>query len=564
MTIFSRWSVAACASAFVVFALAHVVLAQSPQVKEFKNSIVPIPAQTGPLPNVLALNESDQNRKLTLHFALETEGVADLEKRVGRGEIVSPKELTEKYSGSKQHQVTLVSWLKTQGFKGIQVSADSSNVYATATVAQIQKSLDVKMSQVTYKGKVFPAATTPPKLPVDVGEHVVAIDGLQPFAQAHKQSVARANYVPTNQPTPHSIVPRPMAATLQQTYRVAEVMGAYGASQIGVTGAGQVIAILIDNYPNVADLNSFWSANSLPVNSRVQEVNIHPGTPLFAPDGEETLDAEWTSGVAPGANVRVYACGSLDYPAIDQALDRILQDAETTPTERHLSISLGLREDLVSPDEIAAERTEFLKLAALGVTTFVSSGDAGSNPDSSGHARSPDRVVEYESSDPYVVAVGGTSLQLNRANGAIIRETAWVDSGGGVSTIFPISSWQPGVAAISTTHRLVPDVSAVADPVPGAYVILNGAEYPVGGTSWSAPIWAGISALIAEARAKSNHTPIGYLAPKLYAVAQNNSFRDITEGSNGAFSAGPGWDAVTGLGVPNVAGLIAALNTKYP
>ena len=493
---FRRLSIAYACGMLV---LSNVGFAQNPEVKVFKNSIVPLPAQTGPAPNVLGLNEADQNQKLTLHFALETKGVSELEQKVNRGEIVSPQELAEKYSGNKQNQAVLVNWLKTQGFKGIQVSADSSNVYATATVAQIQKSLGVKMSNVRYNDKVVPAATTPPKLPIDVGAHVVAIDGLQPFSQAHKQSVARAGYVPTNQASASRIVPRPMAAGYPPTYRVADVMSAYNASNIHVTGAGQVIAILIDTLPNVSDLQKFWSTNSLPINSRVEEINVHPGAPLLAPEGEETLDAEWASGVAPGARVRVYASGSLDYPHIDQALDRILQDAQATPTERHLSISLGLREDLVSPDEIAAEKTEFLKLAALGVTTFVSSGDAGSSPDSTGHARSPDTVVEYESSDPYVIAVGGTSLQLNRTSKAVINEIAWSDSGGGVSKIFRIPGWQPGVSAISTTNRLVPNVSAVADPNPGAYVILNGGEYPVGGTSWSTPIWAGISALVAEA-----------------------------------------------------------------
>jgi kumamolisin len=81
----------------------------------------------------------------------------------------------------------------------------------------------------------------------------------------------------------------------------------------------------------------------------------------------------------------------------------------------------------------------------------------------------------------------------------------------------------------------------------------------VGGTSWSAPIWAGFGALIAEAREKQGKKPLGFLAPALYKLPPGVGIRDITSGSNGAFQAGPGWDPVTGLGVPDVKALIQAL-----
>ena len=95
---------------------------------------------------------------------------------------------------------------------------------------------------------------------------------------------------------------------------------------------------------------------------------------------------QWTSGIAPGATIRVYAAGSLFYPDLDRALDMILADAQKPGGPHHLSISLGSREDLVSPDELKIQATMFLKLAALGVNTFVSSGDAGSNPIRPGRA----------------------------------------------------------------------------------------------------------------------------------------------------------------------------------
>lgn len=205
----------------------------------------------------------------------------------------------------------------------------------------------------------------------------------------------------------------------------------------------------------------------------------------------------------------------------------------------------------MSVGERQLEAAIFLRLAALGVTTYVSSGDAGSNPDASGHSRSPDSMVEYQASDPWVIAVGGTSLRLNPRDSSVVDEIAWIDSGGGVSVAMSRPAWQSPYSG-AATQRLVPDVSSVGDPNPGAFVILGGKEWPVGGTSWSSPMWAGFSALIAEARERDGKPKLGFLAAKFYQVADKGGFRDIVKGSNGAFQAGPGWDPVTGLGVPNL------------
>jgi kumamolisin len=107
--------------------------------------------------------------------------------------------------------------------------------------------------------------------------------------------------------------------------------------------------------------------------------------------------------------------------------------------------------------------------------------------------------------------------------------------------------------------RLVPDVSAAADPNTGAFLVLNGAPVGMGGTSWSAPMWAGFCALINDARSKAGKPPLPFLNPFLYAQAGTACFRDVISGSNGAYSAGAGYDSITGLGVPNIKALITAL-----
>ena len=107
--------------------------------------------------------------------------------------------------------------------------------------------------------------------------------------------------------------------------------------------------------------------------------------------------------------------------------------------------------------------------------------------------------------------------------------------------------------------RLVPDVSLAADPDEGAFLVFNGQATQVGGTSWSAPVWAGFCALINEARAMAGKPALPFLNPLIYPLMGTACFRDIQSGSNGAFFAGPDYDMVTGIGVPNIRELINAL-----
>src|SRR5262249_35807972 len=106
-------------------------------------------------------------------------------------------------------------------------------------------------------------------------------------------------------------------------YLVSEILKAYNADGLSVTGKGQTIAILIDTFPADSDLKAFWERNNLPASiNRIEKINVKGG-PLPAREGEETLDVEWTSGIAPGAKVRIYASGSLSFVDLDRALDRI-------------------------------------------------------------------------------------------------------------------------------------------------------------------------------------------------------------------------------------------------
>ena len=205
---------------------------------------------------------------------------------------------------------------------------------------------------------------------------------------------------------------------------------------------------------------------------------------------------------------------------------------------------------------MATQHQKFLRLAAAGVNVFVSSGDAGSNPDDTGHSSSGPLQAEYESSEPYVVGVGGT--HLNMTTGAS-SESGWNQSGGGISILFDRPAWQKGPGVLLTEKRQVPDVSLLADPATGALIIYQGQVQQIGGTSWSAPTWAGFCALMNEVREKATKPRLPFLNPLIYPLMGTPCFRDIQVGTNGTYNAGAGYDLVTGIGVPNVKELIAEL-----
>ena len=532
--------------------------------KVFHDSVVELPEQSGVTPSGLKVNaakpeQGDEEMTLSFSLAIPQQAHDELEAAVARGQVVPVKDLNTKYAVAETEVDPLVNWLKAQGYTIIRVGQDRTSVFVRAKVSQIEKSLGVQMVRVTKNGITYTAARNAPSLPADIANSVHAIVGLQPFRHAHKHSrrVTPRNRHGLDGKAIAGVAPAPNIANAPP-YLVSEIVKAYNADQLTLTGKGQTIAILIDTVPADSDLQAFWQRNNLPVSlTQVEKINVNGGV-LPAVEGEETLDVEWSSGVAPAANVRVYASCSLQFADLDSALDTILSDLEAEPGMRQLSVSLGMGDTFVPAGEVRTQHQKFLRLAAAGVNVFVSSGDAGSNPDNTGHGSGGPLQAEYSSSDSAVIGVGGTSLVLNPA-GSVSDETGWPDGGGGKSAFFQRPVWQTGPGVPAGTQRLVPDVSLAADPNQGAFIFLNGQPQQIGGTSWSAPVWAGFCALINEARIAANKPALGFLNPLIYPLAGSASFRDIVAGSNGAFDAGQGYDMVTGIGVPNIAELINAL-----
>src|SRR6478752_5074923 len=153
------------------------------QRKVFQDSVTPLPDTPGPGPRglmVAAAEPETAHEEMNVLFSLDIPAAktTDLEERVARGEVVSPDELQQNYAPNAADRDKLVKWLKAQGFDVTEVSHDGSSVYARASVAQIEKSLDVDMVRVTKDGVTYTAAKNAPSLPFTAGPGYDMVTGL--------------------------------------------------------------------------------------------------------------------------------------------------------------------------------------------------------------------------------------------------------------------------------------------------------------------------------------------------------------------------------------------------
>lgn len=387
----------------------------------------------------------------------------------------------------------------------------------------------------TFKGRI--------SLPETVAGVVVAVLGLdaRPIAKPHfryLRDLKKKRRASSSGPQPAAFNP-PQVAELYQ----------YPS---GVTGSGQTIGILeLGGGYNASDLETYFQGLGLTpptvVAVSVDGGTNSPGDPNGA-DGEVALDIEVAGAIAPGARFAVYFAPNTDQGFID-AITTAVHDTANSPSV--LSISWGGPESSWAQASITALDDACQSAAALGVTITVAAGDNGS----SDGVKDGKNHVDFPASSPHVLACGGT--RLIGSGSSITSETVWNDgaqggaTGGGYSTAFPLPSWQAG--KVSGSFRGVPDVAGDADPESGYNILVDGQQEVVGGTSAVAPLWAALIALINQQRGK----PCGFVNPTLYGDARD--FHDITQGNNGSYSAGPGWDPCTGLGSPDGAEIASAL-----
>ena len=488
---------------------------------------------------------------------------------------VTTEELGERYGADPADATHVADVLGRYGLTVTEFQLASRRLKVSGMVAAMMAAFGTTLTEVTSEhpdgtGSVTHRYRTGGlSVPAELSGIIVGVVGLDTRPQA----------------SPHFRRPAPAAAeggVIAHAAGAAQAAVPLTALQVaslydfpaGTDGTGQTIAIIeLGGGYNAADLSTYFSGLSLSVPS-VTAVGVDNGTnsPGQAADGEVELDIEVAGAVAPKASFVVYFAPNTDQGFIDAISDAV----NATPTPIAVSISWGGPESSWSSQSMSGMNEAISDAAALGATVTVAAGDNGSSDSASS---TTGVAVDFPASSPYSLACGGTTLIGNTATSTITSEVVWNEiskqagaGGGGVSVVYAQPAWQktagvPATAATGVTGigtaaepgRGVPDVAGNADPYSGYQIVVDGKPQPIGGTSAVAPLWAGLIARLAQA----SGTRFGLLQPLIYAGitpgADVAGFRDITDGSNGAYKAGPGWDACTGLGSPNGTALLARL-----
>jgi subtilase family serine protease len=469
--------------------------------------------------------------------------------------FLTPAEFTARFGPTQADYDAVLRYVQQHGLAVVGGSRDGMEVQVRGPVSAIESAFHVNL--LTYQhpteNRIFYGPDREPT--ADLPFALWHISGLDNYSIPHPLYVKKSDYAKAHGISPDAVISHattgsgPSASFLGSDMRAAY----YGGTAL--TGAGQNLGLFEYLGTDLADLTTYYT--------NVHQTNTVPIT-LLSTDGtstscvyrsgcddtEQTLDMTQALGMAPGLNSLVMYVGSTDTAIIS---------AMTThsPLPTTIGCSWGW-----TPADPSTLDPYFEKMAAQGQNFFAASGD------SSTWSR---RNEAWPADDANVVSVGGTDLTTASAAGPWKSETAWVDSGGGISPDrIAIPSWQKLAGVInssnkgSTTLRNGPDVSANANftfYVCADQTTCTANDY--GGTSFAAPMWAGYIALVNQQLKTNGFSTIGFIDPYLYNFGVSSSygtdFHDITSGKSGSYSAVTGYDLVTGWGSPNGQGLINAL-----
>ncbi len=471
---------------------------------------------------------------------------------VASGRRVSRDQYAARYGADPKDVKAVQAFARTNKLTVSEVNLPSRTVILTGSSSAFAKAFQVQLDKYQYKGGEYRGRTGAVNIPTELSDVIVGVHGLDNRPQVKPHFRIAAN------------VSARAAAAASASYTALQVAKAYNFPT-GVNGKGQTIAIIeLGGGYKTADLTAYFKSLKISPKPSVTAVSVDkaknkPTGDINGPDTEVLLDIEVAGAVAPGAKIAVYFAPNTDAGFLD-AINKAATDKTRKPSV--ISISWGGPENSWTAQSLQNYNTALQAAAAVGVTVCVASGDDGSTD---GSTDGSDQV-DFPASSPYSLACGGTTLNIS--GGGIGSEVVWNDlpnngaTGGGVSATFALPSWQskakvPKSATTGKAGRGVPDVAGDADPQTGYQVRVDGQTFVVGGTSAVAPLWAGLVALLNQ----SLGTPVGYLNPNLYQTVAlaAGTFNDITSGNNGDYNAGKGWDACSGWGSPNGAGILQTL-----
>jgi kumamolisin len=432
------------------------------------------------------------------------------------------------------------------GVAGVNMAARSIRLRGSAPAMQAAFGVDLAEYEVDglgYRGRVGSVY-----IPPNLDGVIVAVLGLDNRPSAHTHF--RVAGMPSG--TLPAAVAAPGAVSISYSPRA--VAAAYGFPP-DANGSGRTVAIIeLGGGYSTDDLDVYFGGLGLATPS-LEAVSVDGATnsPDGDADGEVMLDIEVIGAIAPAAAIAVYF-GPNTTDGFYDAIAAAVHDNARQPSI--VSISWGQAESGWTASQMDAYDALFADAAAASISVYAAAGDNGATDgDTDGGLH-----VDFPSSSPSVVGCGGTTLTAS--GGTIRSEVVWNElssgngaTGGGLSSHFATPAYQTAID-VPGPGRGVPDVAGNADPVTGYEVRVDGRNVVIGGTSAVAPLWSGLTALANQI----NGTPAG--APHAVLYATPSAFRDITDGDNGGYSAGTGWDACTGLGSPRGDLIVGALGSS--
>jgi kumamolisin len=468
----------------------------------------------------------------------------------GSRPVITRQEFAERYGANPADVQEVQKFAAAEGLTFGGVSLARRTVVLAAPFGALSQVFSADVKVYKQNSQTFRARSGTLMIPASLEGVIEGIFGFDQRPQARSRCRI---FNPT-------ILPQAAAAASYTPVQVAQL---YQFPE-GATGAGQTIGIIeLGGGYQPSDLTTFFSnlgitAPTVTAISVDGAANQPSGNPNSA-DAEVLLDIEVSGAVAPGAAIVVYFTPNTGQGFLD-AITTAVHDETNHPNV--ISISWGGAESTWTTQSFQSYDQAFQDAVALGVTVCTASGDDGSSDgETDGKAH-----VDFPSSDPNVLSCGGTTL--NSSNGTIQSEVVWNNgagngaSGGGVSEYFALPSYQQSAhvpVSVNTgfAGRGIPDVAGDGDPNTGYQIYVDGQAIVVGGTSAVAPLWAGLIALLNQQLGKS----VGFLNTEIYSsLAGTSAFHDIVSGNNGAYSAGPGWDACTGWGSPDGEAILSEMS----
>jgi kumamolisin len=515
------------------------------------------------------LNPLDATSDISLTFVLPLRNQEALEELVGRmydpadsqyyRKYLTSQEFAERFSPTQEDYDQLIAHAQSLGLTVKAIHSNRTLLNVSAPAKTIETAFNLRLHRYQKaSGQVFYAPDNEPEIAHHIASMIHGIVGLDNHAKWRTYN--KKKHKTTHSSPPAHVHPSGPGGG----YSPSDLLTAYNLTNVSANGSNQIIALFELGKYQASDINTYTKQFGLPT-PKLHNVLVDGGA-SGGIDAEVTLDIELALALAPQSQIYVYEGPNSDQGVLD-TYNRIATDN----LAKQVSTSWGLGEDNVNAQYLQAENAIFLQMAAHGQTIYAAGGDSGAYDDY------PSRtlVVDDPASQPYVIGVGGTKLTVNATSGAYSNETVWNEGlgngagGGGVSSYWPLPSWQKNVVSeYSKTHRNVPDVALNADPSTGYSIYYNGQWTIFGGTSCAAPLWAAFTARVNQQLTAAQKPVLGFANPLFYAIgigsATGNNFHDITSGNNLHYSAVKSYDNATGWGSFNGGGLFATLTSSVP